>query len=71
MEHATTDGTGRDPTLLEDIRIIFATILTDPGSSLAYGADALIHVTIGLIVSSYTLGVQATFIAAGIVLGVY
>lgn len=71
MEHATTDGSGRDPTLLEDIRIIFATILTDPGSSLAYGADALIHVTIGLIVSSYTLGVQATFIAAGIVLGVY
>lgn len=59
------------PSLLEDIRIIFATILTDPGSSLAYGADALIHVTAGLIVVNYVAGAQATVAAAVAILGVY
>lgn len=62
---------GREPTLLDDIRIIFATILTDPGSSLAYGADALIHVTVGLMAVNYTLGMQATLLAGGFVLTVY
>ncbi|MCE9600031.1 MAG: KUP/HAK/KT family potassium transporter [Spirochaetia bacterium] len=66
------EGEGlKTPTLLEDIRIIFATILTDPGSSLAYGADALIHVTVGLIVVNYTLGAFATAAGAGIILVVY
>lgn len=61
----------RTPTLLEDIRIIFATILTDPGSSLAYGADALIHVTVGLIAVNYAAGMTATLMAASFVLLVY
>jgi hypothetical protein len=70
MEQGHTQE-GRNPTLLEDIRIIFATILTDPGSSLAYGADALIHVTAGLIAVNYIAGAQATIAAAAAILGVY
>ncbi|MCE9600032.1 MAG: KUP/HAK/KT family potassium transporter [Spirochaetia bacterium] len=67
-----TEGeTLRAPTLLSDIRIIFATILTDPGSSLAYGADALIHVTVGLMVTSYTVGAKATILGGATVLIVY
>ncbi len=65
-----TDETN-PPTLLEDIRLIFATILTDPGSSLAYGADALVAVTIVLIAQDYSMGVMATFIGGGIIMSVY
>ena len=61
----------RPPTLLEDIRLIFATILTDPGSSLAYGADALIAVTIVLFASDVRSGMTATLIAGATVMLVY
>ena len=70
MEHAAPPG-GKPPSLLSDIRLIFATILTDPGSSLAYGADALIAVTISLIVINYSLGMIATIIGGVIVMSVY
>ena len=59
------------PSLLSDIRLIFATILTDPGSSLAYGADALIAVTIVLIQINYAMGMTATIIGGSIVMLVY
>lgn len=59
------------PSLLADIRLIFATILTDPGSSLAYGADALIAVTIVLFPISYQLGITATLLGAGTIMIVY
>lgn len=59
------------PTLLEDIRLIFSTILTDPGSSLAYGADSVLAVTVGLLAFNYHLGAAATALAAGVILGVY
>ncbi|MCB1317163.1 MAG: hypothetical protein KDK27_14470, partial [Leptospiraceae bacterium] len=59
------------PTLIQDIRLIFATILTDPGSSLAYGADALVAVTLVLVQRDYNTGMTATFIGGGIVMGVY
>lgn len=57
--------------MLSDLRMIFATILTDPGSSLAYGADALIAVTVGLFYSSYTLGVGVTLGGALFIMSVY
>ncbi|MDH5654554.1 MAG: KUP/HAK/KT family potassium transporter [Spirochaetia bacterium] len=57
--------------LLQDLRLVFATILTDPGSSLAYGADALVAVTAVLIYSDYSLGVKATVAAAAVVMTVY
>jgi len=59
------------PSLLHDIRLVFATILTDPGSSLAYGADALIAVTVVILQFDYWSGVQATVAAGAIVMGVY
>ena len=59
------------PSLLSDIRLIFATILTDPGSSLAYGADALIAVTVTLIAANYTLGLTATLLGGGMIMTVY
>ncbi len=59
------------PTLLEDIRLIFSTILTDPGSSLAYGADSVLAVTVALLAFNYHLGAAATALAAGVILGVY
>ncbi len=62
---------GPPPSLWQDIRLIFATILTDPGSSLAYGADALIAITIVLFANDFRTGMVATFIAGGIVMGVY
>jgi hypothetical protein len=61
----------KKPSLFADIRLIFATILTDPGSSLAYGADALIAVTIVLFPVSYGLGITATLIGAGTIMLVY
>ncbi|MCB1171840.1 MAG: hypothetical protein KDK25_15945, partial [Leptospiraceae bacterium] len=61
----------KPPSLLSDIRIIFATILTDPGSSLAYGADAVIAVTIVLFAGSFETGMTATLTAGGIVMTVY
>ncbi len=61
----------KNPTLLQDIRLIFATILTDPGSSLAYGADALIAVTVALMTVNYQQGMIATVIGGAIVMGVY
>lgn len=51
--------------------MIFATILTDPGSSLAYGADALIAVTVGLFYASYQIGVIATLSGAIFIMVVY
>ncbi len=48
------------PSLFSDIRIIFSTILTDPGSSLAYGADAVIAVTSVLIYQNYQMGLIVT-----------
>lgn len=59
------------PSILTDIRLIFATILTDPGSSLAYGADALIAVTVALIAINYSMGLVATIAGGAIVMGVY
>ena len=59
------------PSLLQDIRLIFATILTDPGSSLAYGADAVIAVTAILIQQNYDLGLTVTLGAGFIIMGVY
>ena len=67
MEHSTD----KPPSLLSDIRIIFATILTDPGSSLAYGADAVIAVTIVLFATSFEAGMTATLLAGGTVMTVY
>lgn len=61
----------KERTLLQDIRLIFATILTDPGSSLAYGTDALVAVTIVLLHQNYEMGVLATATGGGIILGVY
>ncbi len=58
-------------TILKDIRLLFATILTDPGSSLAYGADALIAVTIVLIKANQELGLLATFISGAAIMLVY
>ncbi len=62
---------GAKPSLLSDIRLIFATILTDPGSSLAYGADSVFAVTVALLVANYQLGMAATLTAGGVILGVY
>lgn len=59
------------PSFLDDLRILFATILTDPGSSLAYGADALVAVTIGMIAGSYYYGALATAAAAAVIMFVY
>ena len=70
-EHAKPEAHGAPPTLLEDIRLIFATILTDPGSSLAYGADALLAITTILLQRNYESGMIATFVGGGIVMGVY
>jgi hypothetical protein len=67
----TADPDKKPPTLLQDIRLIFATILTDPGSSLAYGADALIAVTIVLFASDFRTGMTATLIAGATVMVVY
>ncbi len=63
----------KPPHLLEDIRLIFATILTDPGSSLAYGADALIAVTVVLLATpeTYRTGVVATCVGGGVIMLVY
>ena len=59
------------PSLLQDIRLIFATILTDPGSSLAYGADAVIAVTAVLIHQNYAAGLTVTLGAGLLIMGVY
>jgi K+ transporter len=59
------------PSIFGDIRLVFATILTDPGSSLAYGADALIAVTVILIQADYMIGMTATIIASSTVMFVY
>lgn len=59
------------PSLLQDIRLIFATILTDPGSSLAYGADAVIAVTAVLISQNYELGLATTLGAGLLIMCVY
>lgn len=67
--HAQTPAA--HPSFLEDLRILFATILTDPGSSLAYGADALVAVTVGLVALNYSQGAAATAIAAGAIMLVY
>ncbi|MCR9142019.1 MAG: KUP/HAK/KT family potassium transporter [bacterium] len=69
-EH-TSEHDEKPPSLLQDIRLIFATILTDPGSSLAYGADALIAVTIVLFASDFRTGMSATLIAGATVMLVY
>lgn len=61
----------KEPSILNDMRILFATILTDPGSSLAYGADALIAVTAAAISINYTMGMAATIAAAALVMFVY
>ncbi|MBI3395145.1 MAG: hypothetical protein HY042_04865, partial [Spirochaetia bacterium] len=58
-------------TMLQDMRLVFATILTDPGSSLAYGADALVHITVGLVVASYSLGMVVTLAAGAVIMTVY
>lgn len=71
MSSSHKEHNGNPPTLLSDIRLIFATILTDPGSSLAYGADALIAVTMTLLVVNYSLGLIATVVAGVIVMSVY
>ncbi|MBI3395547.1 MAG: KUP/HAK/KT family potassium transporter [Spirochaetia bacterium] len=68
---STADVPLSERSLLTDIRLIFATILTDPGSSLAYGADALVHITVALVASSYTVGLQATLAAGAIIMVVY
>ena len=66
-------ATASPPRLITDVRLIFATILTDPGSSLAYGADALIAVTIALLATpaTHTSGVVATFMGGGVIMLVY
>ena len=56
---------------MQDIRLIFATILTDPGSSLAYGADAVIAVTAVLIHQNYNMGLAVTIGAGLLIMGVY
>ena len=57
--------------LFTDIRLLFATILTDPGSSLAYGADALIAVTIVAIKADTQSGFFLTIAGGAIVMFVY
>ena len=57
--------------VLSDLRIIFSTILTDPGSSLAYGTDAVIAVTSIIIFQNYKLGMLATFGVGAIIMFVY
>lgn len=69
IEHPHPDEQPR--TLLEDMRLIFATILTDPGSSLAYGADALVHITIALVVASYSVGLVVTLAGGAFIMLVY
>lgn len=59
------------PSLLSDIRLVFSTILTDPGSSLAYGADSVLAITVILISRDPASGTLATFIAGGAILLVY
>ena len=59
------------PSLFQDIRLIFATILTDPGSSLAYGADAIIAVTIVILYQDYASGVMATLLVGAVIMAVY
>lgn len=72
MEHAARlEETPNVPSFAADLRILFATILTDPGSSLAYGADALVAVTVALVAVNYQLGALATVVAAALVMGVY
>ena len=63
----------KPPPLISDIRLIFATILTDPGSSLAYGADALIAVTVALLAApqTYQSGVTATLAGGATIMLVY
>ncbi len=61
----------QSPTLLQDIRLIFATILTDPGSSLAYGADAVIAVTAASLYHDYSSGLVITLVAGFIIMCVY
>ena len=57
--------------VLSDLRIIFSTILTDPGSSLAYGTDAVIAVTSIIIYQNYKLGMLATLGVGAIIMLVY
>jgi len=57
--------------LLSDVRTLFATVLTDPGSSLAYGVDALIAITAVIISSNYTLGVLSTVFGAAVIMILY
>ncbi len=72
MEHADHHEDGQAaPSFAADLRILFATILTDPGSSLAYGADALVAVTVALVAVNYQYGALATVAAAGLVMLVY
>ncbi len=59
------------PSLLQDIRLIFASILTDPGSSLAYGADAVIAVTSVLLYHNHTTGSIVTITAGAVIMLVY
>ncbi len=61
----------KNPSIFQDIRLIFSTILTDPGSSLAYGVDSLIAVTVFLLVQDFVLGVWATVGAAALIMTVY
>lgn len=73
MHSNAEDAEKGAPSLLADIRLIFATILTDPGSSLAYGADALIAVTVVLMANPvhYQLGMTVTLVGGGLIMGVY
>ncbi len=57
--------------LLQDIRLTFATILTDPGSSLAYGADAVVAITTALLQYNYNSGLVATLTVGFIIMSVY
>ncbi|MBX7059511.1 MAG: KUP/HAK/KT family potassium transporter [Leptospirales bacterium] len=71
-KHSPRDGNSlTPPSLASDIRLIFATILTDPGSSLAYGADSVLAITVTLMVASPRAGIAATAVAAGVILAVY
>ncbi len=69
--HQLNGHSGRPPTLIQDIRLVFSTILTDPGSSLAYGADSVVAITIGLLATNYYQGAAATLCAGGTILFVY
>ena len=73
MTSPQQEGKGLDkpPSMLKDIRLVFATILTDPGSSLAYGADAVIAVTSVILVNNYQSGMIITLIAGASVMAVY